>query len=73
MASKHGVHKRSPICFRPEEPDHEWLLAYSEATGIPVNRIMADALTVFRSQLAIHSAEHDQEPDAHSDDARINC
>ena len=53
-------HKHPPVSFRPAEADRAWLLAYSEATGIPVNRILADALTVFRAQLVLHCAEHEE-------------
>ena len=52
-------HRHPPIPFRPQAQDREWLLAYSKAIGIPVNRILADALTVFRAQLAPHLAEHE--------------
>ncbi len=55
MPSKH---KTYPVSFRPAEADREWLLSYSAATGIPVNRILADALTVFRAQLPVYCAEH---------------
>lgn len=40
--------KYDPISFRPPEADRVWLLAYHEATGVPVNRILAEALALYR-------------------------
>ncbi len=40
-------HKHAPIPFRPPERDRARLLAYAERTGQPVNRILAEALTVY--------------------------
>lgn len=41
-------HKYRPFTFRPSADDRGWLLAYAERTGIPVRRIIADALTLYR-------------------------
>lgn len=39
-----SVHKHPPIPFRPPEEDRARLLAYAEASGRPVNAILAEAL-----------------------------
>jgi hypothetical protein len=51
-------HKHSPISFRPAEEDRAWLLRYSEATGIPVNRILTDAVTAFRADLVWNATKN---------------
>jgi hypothetical protein len=42
-------HKNPPIPFRPPAADREWLAAYAERTGTPVNRVLADALAAYRA------------------------
>jgi hypothetical protein len=43
-------HKHPPIPFRPPEGDRVWLLAYAAQTGLPVNRILAEALAAYRQE-----------------------
>ena len=45
-----GQHKHTPIRFRPPEADRSWLLEYAERTGLPVNRVLAQALAEFRTK-----------------------
>jgi hypothetical protein len=42
-------HKHPPIAFRPPEGDRTWLLEYAAATGLPVNRVIAEALAAYRA------------------------
>lgn len=43
-------HKHPPVAFRPPEPDRRWLVAHAEATGQPVNAVLAQALAEYRKR-----------------------
>jgi hypothetical protein len=43
-------HKHTPIRFRPPEADRLWLLEYADATGRPVNAVLAEALAEYRKR-----------------------
>ena len=53
-------HKHPPVPFRPTEAQRDRLLRYAEATGLPVNRILRDALDVFFADLVTPVAEHQE-------------
>jgi hypothetical protein len=45
-------HKHPPISLRLPEADRFWLLSHAEASGRPVNAIVADAVAAYRAALA---------------------
>lgn len=49
-------HKHTPIRFRPPEADRSWLLEYAVRNGLPVNRVLAEALSEYRARRE-HSGE----------------
>ena len=49
-------HKHPPIRFRPPEADRVWLLDYAKRKGLPVNRVLAQALALFRAE---YRRQHD--------------
>lgn len=50
-------HKHRPIPFRPPEGDRQRLLAYAEQTGQPVNRILAEALSIYLDGREVRAPE----------------
>lgn len=51
-----NVHRSNPVQFRPPADDREWLLARAEATGLPVNAILTQALREYREKTAREAA-----------------
>jgi len=47
-----GVHKDSPIPYRPpaRTDDRAWLLAHAGATGLSVNAVITQALREYRER-----------------------
>lgn len=43
-------HKHPPISLRLPETDRAWLLEYAEATGQPVNAVIAQAVAEYRKR-----------------------
>jgi hypothetical protein len=43
-------HKHHPIRFRPPETDRAWLQDLAERTGRPVNAILTEALSLYRTR-----------------------
>ena len=43
-------HKHPPIRFRPPEADRLWLLDSAKRKGLPVNRVLAEALAEYREK-----------------------
>ena len=54
-------HKHNPIPFRPPSPEREWLLRYAADTGRPVNAILTEALSEYRSRHQLSSPHPDPE------------
>jgi hypothetical protein len=43
-------HKYPPLSFRPaQESDRVWVVGYAERIGQPLNRVLAEALALFRA------------------------
>jgi hypothetical protein len=42
-------HKHPPISLRLPEADRAWLYGHAEAEGLPVNKVLAIALRVYRA------------------------
>lgn len=54
-------HKHRPIPFRPPEGDRARLLALAERTGQPVNRILAEALSIYLDGHGVPDPAHSTE------------